>query len=234
MVWTSITGATERGQGERQGLLARLVKTLINLVPPRKHGVDSSAFMMAFVALAAKMAKADGVAVPAEAQAFEKFVSATCSETEAMRRLYRLASENTAGYELYAKRIGWILRNEPETRHAVLECLMFVACADGVLHHKEDEFLTVVAEAFHIPPNELRSMRCRFVRDYECPFEVLGLDGSATLAQVKARYRKLVNENHPDKLIAAGAPAAAQKAAAAKMAQFNTAYEQIEKELRPA
>lgn len=220
--------------GMLRGLLQRAVGRVRDWLPAGRGGVASPAFMSSFVALAAKMAKADGVAVPAEAEAFEKFLDATCSETVAMRRIYDLAKQNTAGYELYAKHIGYMLRNEPATRRAVLECLMYVACSDGILHPKEDEFLRVVADAFKITAAEFKKIRCQFVRDFECPFEVLGLPGTASLGDVKARYRKLAQTYHPDKLIGQGAPLAAQRAAAAKLAQINTAYEQIEKELRAA
>lgn len=220
--------------GRLRGVLQRAFERVRGWLPQRRRGVASPAFMSSFVALAAKMAVADGVAVPAEAEAFEKFLDATCSETLAMRRVYDLAKQDTAGYELYAKHIGYILRHEPATRRAVLECLMYVACSDGVLHPKEDEFLRVVADAFKILPAEFKRIRCQFVRDFDCPFEVLGLPDTASLYDVKARYRKLAQTYHPDKLIGQGAPFAAQKAAAAKLAQINTAYEQIEKELRAA
>lgn len=214
--------------------LRRAFAPVARILPVRRRGVASPAFMSSFVALAAKMAMADGVAVAAEAAAFEKFIDATCSETLAMRRLYDLAKQDTAGYETYARRIGHILRDEPETRRAVLECLMYVACSDGILHPKEEEFLQVVAAAFAISPAELKSIRCQFVHDFDCPYEVLGIPANATLGEVKARYRRLVQLHHPDRMIAQGAPLAAQKAAAAKLAQINVAYEQIEKELQAA
>lgn len=220
--------------GQLSGALRRVFARVRALLPTRRRGVASPAFMSSFVALAAKMAKADGVAVAAEAEAFEKFVDATCSETLAMRRIYDLAKQDTAGYELYAKRIGYILRDEPETRRAVLECLMYVACSDGILHPKEDEFLRVVAAAFDIPQAEFKRTRCQFVRDFECPYEVLGLSPTASFKEVRARYRKLAQTYHPDLLIGQGAPLAVQKAGAAKLAQFNTAYEQIQKEPRAA
>ena len=220
--------------GTLRALLQRAVARLRGLLSARRGGVASPAFMSSFVALAAKMAKADGVAVAAEAEAFEKFLDATCSETLAMRRIYDLAKQDTAGYELYAKHIGYMLRHEPATRRAMLECLMYVACSDGILHPKEDEFLRVVADAFSVPKAEFKRIRCQFVRDFECPFEVLGLPANASLSEAKARYRKLAQTYHPDRLMGQGAPLAAQNAAAAKLAQINTAYEQIEKELRAA
>lgn len=235
MVWSSI--ADTNGPGPARGLsaaLSRIAARVGALFPVRRSGVDSPAFMSSFVALAAKMAKADGVAVAAEAAAFEKFVDATCSQTQAMRRIYDLAKQDTAGYELYAKRMGWILRREPETRRAVLECLMYVACSDGILHPKEDEFLRTVAHAFTIGDQEYKYIRCQFVRDFECPFEVLGLPANASFKDVRARYRKLALAYHPDRLIGQGAPLAAQNAAAAKLARINTAYEQIEREFKAA
>ena len=235
MVWSSIADTAGGGRWSwlRSGV-ERGFGWLRAALPKRRRGVASPAFMSSFVALAAKMAKADGVAVAAEAAAFEKFIDATCSETQAMRRVYDLAKEDTAGYEMYARRIGYILRDEPETRRAVLECLMYVACSDGVLHHKEDEFLAVVADAFKISRAEFKRIRCQFVRDFDCPYEVLGLSPTAKFADVKARYRKLALQYHPDRLSGQGAPVAAQKAAEAKLAQINTAYEQIEKELAAA
>jgi DnaJ like chaperone protein len=235
MAWSSIADTAGAGRLSRfSAALRRTIARLMGLLPRRRHGVDSPAFMTSFVALAAKMAVADGVAVAAEAEAFEMFVDATCSETQAMRRVYDLAKQQTAGYEHYARRIGYILRDEPETRRAVLECLMYVACADGILHPKEDEFLHVVAGAFSIPERDFKRIRCQFVRDFECPYLVLGVAAGAPMTEVKARYRKLVQELHPDKLMGRGAPLAAQKAAAAKLAQINTAYEQIQKELAAA
>jgi DnaJ like chaperone protein len=235
MVWSSIAVAAESGRlaGVR-ALFQRCAAMLRRLLPSRRTGVASPSFMSSFVSLAAKMAKADGVAVPAEAAAFEKFVDATCSGTVAMRRLYDLAKADTAGYELYAQRIATLLRHEPETRRAVFECLMYVACSDGVLHPKEDEFLHVVATAFEIPDAEFKAIRCKFVRDFDCPYEVLELPPGATLGEVKTRYRQLANRYHPDRLAGQGAPLAAQKAAAAKLAQINIAYSQIEKGLRAA
>jgi DnaJ like chaperone protein len=49
----------------------------------------------------------------------------------------------------------------------------------------------------------------------------------ASEKEIKARYRKLVQETHPDRLIADGAPPGVVKAATAKLAHINAAYEEI-------
>ncbi len=48
---------------------------------------------------------------------------------------------------------------------------------------------------------------------------------------IKTAYRKLVRENHPDRLIAQGMPAEFVQLANEKLATINTAYDRI-RELR--
>lgn len=189
-----------------------------------------AAFTSAFVALAAKMAKADGVAVEAEAETFEKFLNASPAELTYVRRLYQQAKQDTLGFESYADRISEILKNDDETKHRVFECLFYVACSDGVLHHAEDKFLRSVAERFGYDDGTFRAIRATFVHDPGSPYAVLDISPNASDAEIKSRYRKLVSENHPDLMIADKAPPAIVKAATAKVAAYNNAYDQIQRE----
>jgi DnaJ like chaperone protein len=232
MVWEKITSAIGLGPnaGARAAvaeLLARLgLDKLFRPSPPQQ----SAAFTSAFVALAAKMAKADGVAVLVERDAFERFLETPPEDVPRIRRLYDLAKQDTSGFEAYAERIGRLLRDEPGITRCVLECLIYVACSDGVLHPAEDEFLHTVAEKFGIGSTEYRKMRAMFVRDAESPYEILGLPPDASDAELKSHFRRLVTELHPDKLIAAGAQPPLVKAATAKLATINAAYEEILRE----
>jgi DnaJ like chaperone protein len=193
----------------------------------RRPAHQNAAFTSAFVALAAKMAKADGVAVRVEKEAFERFLETPPGEILNVRRLYDLAKEDAAGYETYAERIGNLLRDESGLKRSVLECLIYIACADGVLHPEEDAFLATVAGKFGYSPAEYRRIRALFVRDSESPYEILGLPPDTPGPAIKTHYRRLVSEIHPDRLAAAGAEPAIVKAATAKLATINAAYEAI-------
>lgn len=192
-----------------------------------KPASQSAAFSAAVVALAAKMAKADGVAVCLECETFERFFEPTPEELPRIRRLYNLASQDTAGFEMYAQSIARMLADEPDIKVNVLECLLLVACADGVLHPAEEDFLRRVGEIFGISCDRFRKIRARFVGDLSDPYHVLGVIPSASPQQIRARYLELVQRLHPDRLVASGAPAALVKAANVKLASINAAYEKI-------
>lgn len=195
---------------------------------------QTAAFSAAVIALAAKMAMADGVAVSAECETFERFFEPAPEEVPRIRNLYRLASQDTAGFEIYAESIARMLKDEPELKISVLECLLTIACADGILHPAEDAFLRTVGRAFGISCDEFRRIRAPFVHDIDNPFDVLGLNPTASHREVRSRYIELVQRFHPDRLIARGAQAALVKAATVKLAAINAAYEAISVERRVA
>lgn len=213
-------------RGKLAAALARWWPALGRAIAP-KPVQETAAFSAAVIALAAKMAKADGVAVKVECQTFERFFDPAPHEVAQIRRLYHLASQDTAGYEIYAGRIARMLADEPDLKISVLECLLMIACADGVLHPAEETFLRTVGETFGIPCDKFCRLRSRFVRDRESPYDVLGIDPEASPADVRARYLALVHRFHPDRLIATGAQAALIKAATVKLAAINAAYEAI-------
>lgn len=220
-----------RDPGERanQSLLDRLWR-LLGLGAAgtsRRRKVETAAFTMAFVGLAAKMAKADGVAVAREADAFERCFHVHPSELARIRRFYDLAAADVSGYEIYAAKIARLLADEPAMLRAVLESLFVVATADGVLHEREDQFLRVVARIFAIPPVEVVHMRHIFVLDPGNPYAVLGLTPSASDGELRQRYLALVRENHPDALMAHGLPHEFLALADRKLAAINAAYEDI-------
>ncbi len=58
-------------------------------------------------------------------------------------------------------------------------------------------------------------------------YAVLGIKSTASQLEVKKAYRRLISQNHPDKLIAKKLPESAIKAANEKTQQIRKAYEQI-------
>ncbi len=188
---------------------------------------ETAAFTMAVVGLAAKMAKADGVAVAVEAQAFERCFRVPPDEMLNARRLFDLAARDVAGFDAYAARIAGMLRNDRARLKQVLECLFHIATADHMIHAAEAEFLAQVAHIFGMSDDELLAVRAMFVHDPDSPYAVLGVSPDLPNAELRAHYLRLVKEGHPDRLTAAGAPRELIAVADRKLAAINAAYEQI-------
>ena len=188
-------------------------------------------FTIAIIALAGKMAKADGVASEQEFEIFAKVFVMPPEEEANVRRIFNLARQDMAGFEHYAGQIASLFRGNPAVLEDVLDGLFEIAKADGVLHPGESAFLEKVAEIFGFAPNEFRRIRAsHFAPELTDPYVILGVSYVADEDEIKQTYRRLVRENHPDSLIARGVPAEFIKLATDKLAAINTAYEKIRAE----
>jgi DnaJ like chaperone protein len=237
MPWDLITRSLGLGEGGlvRSGLDALLGLVGLEATSPRTPANQRAAFTIAFVALAAKMAKADGRVTAVEAETFERLFDVKASEAANVRHVFNLASGDSAGYESYARQIAGMLATEPRLLRDVFDGLFHIAAADGIIHPQEDAFLRTVAGIFSISSAEFRSIRAAFVRDgtrgadgqSDSPYDVLGVDPAVPDATLKARYLELVRDHHPDSLAARGVPAEFHAAASRKLAVINAAYDEI-------
>jgi len=192
-------------------------------------------FTIAVIALSAKMAKADGTVTTHEVEAFDRIFRVPPSEEANVRRIFNLARQDTAGYEIYAAQIARQLRGNPGLMEDVLDGLFEIAKADGVLHPAELTFLERVADIFGFSPDEFRRIRASHVEpDRADPYAVLGVAYGASEEEIKRTYRLLVRENHPDRLIARGVPEEFVRLANDKLAAINAAYARITRERRLA
>lgn len=190
-------------------------------------GARSTSFTIAVVSLCAKMSKADGVSLPVEVATFERMFHVAEAERANVRAVFDRAKQDLTGYDTYARTIAQELANDPAAKRFVFEALFHIATADGIIHEGEDRLLAQIGSIFGYETAEYRAIRAQFVEDRDDPYVVLGLDHRADNAALKARYRELVRENHPDVLTARGLPREAVDIAQRKIAAINAAYDVI-------
>ncbi|MEM8664132.1 MAG: DnaJ family molecular chaperone [Pseudomonadota bacterium] len=186
-----------------------------------------AAFSMAVVALAAKMAKADGVVTMSEATSFWSRFDVPPDAIKPIRRLFDLAQRDVAGFEAYAQQIARLFPDEEAVREDILDVLYTIAAADGVLHQAEEAFLDRVAEIFALDGVRVERVKARHLRPEGDPYGVLGVPESADMDEIRSRWRELVAEHHPDRLMARGVPEAFVKISSDRLAVINAAYEAI-------
>jgi len=229
MPWKAISNALglDEGGAVRDALASLWSSIGLDRLTEPTPAYRSVAFTIAVTTLAAKMAKADGVALPVEARTFERLFAIPPDEMANVRRLYDLAKQDTAGYEAYASKIAKLLEGEPDLLRNVFECLFCVASADGILHPSEDQFLETVAQKFGMNRSEFIAIRASFIHDPDSPYDVLGVRPDVSETELRSRYLALVREHHPDRLMASGVPVAFRLAADRRLAAINVAYESI-------
>ncbi|MBA3564663.1 MAG: co-chaperone DjlA [Gammaproteobacteria bacterium] len=67
-------------------------------------------------------------------------------------------------------------------------------------------------------------------RDLNEAYQVLGVERSASEKEIKTAYRRLMNQHHPDKLVAKGLPEAMMDNARVRTREIRAAYEKIKKQ----
>ncbi len=215
----------------------RTLGAVLENLAAQKQRRHEAAFSIALIALSAKMAKADGVVTDDEIAAFLDFFKFPEKEAGKVRMIFDLAQQDVAGFDEYLRKVARIFEEAPAVLEDVLDCLFYVAAADGVAHPRELELLENAATIFNTPKAAWRRLKAahRGLGDDD-PWLILGLDDSANLDHIKRTYRALVRDHHPDALIARGVPADLVRIAEGRMAAINTAYERIltEIEARPA
>ena len=209
------------------GVDRQLDRAAAPVTPPERQ----ITFTVGVIALGAKMAKADGVVTRDEIDAFKEVFKVPESEVENVARLFNLAKQDVAGYDSYAGQLAHLFRDNRDLLEDVLAGLFHIASSDGVLHPKEDDYLASVARHFGFSSAEFKTIRARFIpEDKSDPYIVLGVERKASLDEVKTRYRRLMQENHPDRAIARGMPEEFIRIANDKVAAINAAYQEIVKE----
>lgn len=227
-MWVCISELASSGAEAVGSVADWLVGFFAGVDPEARRQV---AFSVALVALSAKMAKADGVVTADEVAVFRRLFAVPPAEERNVSRLFDLAKQDVAGYETYAARIAAYYGEDRQGLEDVVDGLFAIAKADGAVHEREFAYLADVSAIFGIEERGFERIAARHVIAGEGdPYLILGIDRSLPLAEIRARYRALAAENHPDRLLARGLPAEAAAIAHERMAAINLAWQRIQLE----
>ncbi len=179
------------------------------------------------IALAAKMARADGVVLRSEVDAFEAIVIVPGADHPKVMRLFQLAGATSAGFEAYAGQLATAFADEPALLDDIVEGLLLIAKADGAVHEAELAYLHRVSSVFGRPESAFDQMIERHLHLRGDPYLEIGADRDWTDDVLKAHHRRLVREHHPDREIARGLPPEAVRIATNRLAAINAAWDRI-------
>ncbi len=190
-------------------------------------------FSDAVTALGAKLARAEGPSQPGEFDRFTEIFRPQPAAEADVRRLYRLARQTTLGFEGYARKLARRYGHCPVILERVLDGLFQLALADGVVSERETEYLERVADALGVTPAVYRAVRARRLGlGEDDPYRVLEVDPAAPDEVVRAAWKKLLIETHPDRAVARGLPRELVERAQVKAQAINAAFDRVMHERR--
>jgi DnaJ like chaperone protein len=196
-------------------------------------------FAIAVVVLSAKLAKCDG---PVKREEIDAFKQNFRIPPEAMRdigRLFDQARDSNGGFESFADQLGEAFADNRGMLEEVLAGLFAIARADGPVNGTEAAFLRRVQRGFNLDEvswNYARGDRVhgggarRASPDEPDPYATLGVTRDASNEDLRATWKRLMRENHPDSLAARGVPEAFIASANDKVARINAAWDRIKRE----
>jgi DnaJ like chaperone protein len=193
-------------------------------------------FALSIVSLAAKLAKCDGPVTRTEIDAFKRHFRIPPSNAQSVGRLFDQARLSPDDFEPYAIKLGEAFADNRGVLEDVLGGLFGIARADGPVNDKELKFLSLTARGFGLDKDAWERARGGTARpSAPAPgepdaYSVLGVKKSDSDETIRAAWKKLMRENHPDSLASRGVPADFIARASDKVARINAAWDRIKRD----
>ena len=198
-------------------------------------GRREEVFAIAVTVLAAKLAKVDGPITRPEIDAFKRNFRIPPASARGIGRLFDQARDSPESFEPYAAQLADAFADNRGVLEQVLASLFNIARADGPLNPREQEFLRRVHRRMMLDQISWdrafgEAPRRPTTQDSDDPYLELGLTRAASGEELRATWKKLMRENHPDSLASRGVPADFIARAGDKVARINAAWDRIQRE----
>lgn len=208
----------------------------------KQANVDEAKFL---VSLLAKVAKSDGRVSELEARLITQVlddlsqkVSGVNGVREYLKEVYNSQKENIDNAYETARNYKRAFNLNYDTCVARLTFFLNLAYIDGEFNKSEQDVIRNIAYGFGIDKETLDEIIFKFDSFYGSrfgadhdemsqendAFEVLGLSKNASLDEVKARYKELVRQYHPDILMGRGESKEVIERSTKKLQEINEAY----------
>ncbi len=207
-----------------------------------KESIESSDLGL-FVALVAKVAKADGKVDALEAQLIGIMfddIAAIFPEPEKtkdiLKKIFDEQKDRTDNIENLAQTLGSVIKRDKAKQQQFIGFLIQLAFIDGEVSQSEEEVLTTIAQAFEIDPQVYHGIFDQFEKmvknrqpktSIKDAYKLLGVSENDDMSAIKKAYRKLVRQYHPDIIKSQGKGEAYLEKATIKTQEINEAYEMI-------
>jgi DnaJ like chaperone protein len=196
-----------------------------------------------FIALVAKVAKADGRVQELEAQLISNMFDDICrvfndkdKARALMKEIFNEAKHRSDDTQELASKLNQKLGKSILKRRQFMSFLIQLAFVDNGISEDENRVLQIIAQALQIDTRIFETIKARFENMNQNKtqsmsaneaYKVLGVNESDDMNTIKKRYRKLIREYHPDIISSQDKDESYIEEATAKTQEINQAYQVI-------
>jgi len=245
--------------GVRGLLVGAVIGFLLSRITQRSTQRDvlrnQDQFIDSTFAVVGALCKADGVVTRDEIQFTEGLfdrLHLTVTQQVRAKEAFRRGKEADFDLDAEVDRFAATARSNHALYQMFLRVQLMVVMADGNVHPAERDMLLRVARRLQLSPFEIAQIEAVLRMAESGPpgsawsgqarssapparhalddaYTTLGVSSSANDAEIKRSYRKLVRDNHPDRLAAKGLPESMRELAEERTREINAAFSVIQK-----
>lgn len=221
-------------------LLHQIKSRLIGKLQKIQSGFVDSVFLVM-----GALCKADGVVSKDEIQMAETmFAHFRLNQDQKIKAKAAFNRGKEPNFDLDAE-LSHFLRisnRQPALLQMFLQVQLSAVAADGIIHPAEHEMLVRITRGLGLPESQIEQLEAMLrgahsghpgsnqrstTQQLDDAYKVLGVSPSASDIEIKKAYRKLMSENHPDKLAGKGLPESMRGMAEERTQEISNAYDVI-------
>jgi len=216
---------------KQSGLVSRGYST----AQPEFVGAEQAqaSYFISLFSILGKLSKIDGAISRDEIAVVQNFIDSlpmADTQKEFARRVFREAKNSPHSIEDFASELYRAAGMQPAVLVSFFNLLFQIAAADSTLHPAEEAALKNIQNIFRISDSQYEDIKAVYFKDVDKYYKILNCTPACSNAEIKANYKKLVKDFHPDKIIAKGLPEEFVDFASERFREIQQSYEKIRKE----
>ncbi|MBW2429377.1 MAG: TerB family tellurite resistance protein [Deltaproteobacteria bacterium] len=202
--------------------------------PQFRHAEQTQAsYFISLFSILGKLSKIDGAVTRDEIAVVDGFINnlpMSDREKQFARQVFNEAKNSDYSIEDFALQLFQIAQAQPALLISFFDLLFQIAAADGTLHPAEETALKKVKDIFRISDKQFEDIKAIYFKDLDKYYKILNCTPESSNEEIKANYKKLVKDFHPDTIISKGLPEEFIDFASNRFREIHESYDKIRRE----